>query len=101
MRHVLKIHKDFVKSRFGSGDGKEAYVDVGDLGTEPEAYAKGDAGKTATREGKVTADSLKKNGIGNGSGVKKAAVMAGGVPVDGTGVVSNGVGSSQDADYRS
>ena len=90
LRSVLKTHKEFVKSRFGSGDGKEAYVDAGDLGASPEAYAKGDAGKTATGEGKVTAASLQKNGV-NEDGVKKAAVQAGGVPVDSTGVITNGV----------
>lgn len=84
LRSVLKMHKDFVKTRYGSGDGKEAYVDAGDLGAEPEAYA------SATGEGKVTADSLKRKGI-NGSAVKKAAVQAGGVPVDSTGEVTNGV----------
>jgi len=91
LRSVLKTHKGFVNSRYGSGDGKEAYVDAGDLGAEPEAYAKGDAGKSATGHGRVTAESLKKNGI-EGYVVAKAAVQAGGVPVDSSGVVTNGVG---------
>jgi len=77
-------------SRFGSGDGIEAYVDAGDLGAEPEAYAKGDAGKSASGQGKATADSLKKSGISMCK-TRKAAVQAGGVPVDSTGVVTNGV----------
>jgi 3-dehydroquinate synthase len=84
LRSVLKTHKEFVKSRFGSGEGKEAYVDAGDLGAEPEAYVNGKAG------GEETAASLKKNGI-NGDDTKAAAVAAGGVPVDSTGKVTNGV----------
>lgn len=89
----MKTHKEFVKSRYGSGEGKEAYVDAGDLGAEPEAYANGDAGKSATGQGKATAESLKRNGISDGSEAQKAAVQAGGVPVDGTGHVTNGVSS--------
>ncbi|WVR04198.1 hypothetical protein IAU60_001198 [Kwoniella sp. DSM 27419] len=83
LRKVLKIHKEFVSSRYGSGVGKEAYVDAGDLGAEPVAYAKG---KTADAP---AADSLKRNGV-NGNPQKQAAVSAGGVPIDGTGVVRNG-----------
>ncbi|KAI0079515.1 2-epi-5-epi-valiolone synthase [Panus rudis PR-1116 ss-1] len=33
---VLAIHKKFIKEKYGSGDGKDAYVDVGDLGMDPE-----------------------------------------------------------------
>ena len=101
LRLVLKTHKQFVKSRFGSGNGQEAYVDSGDLGAEPEAYAKGDAGKSATGHGKITAGSLKKNGIANGHQVSKAAVQAGGVPVDSTGHVTNGVSGASVRLYRS
>lgn len=79
----MKTHKEFVKTRFGSGDGKEAYVDAGDLGASPEAYAKG-----KVSNGNGTAGSLKANGI---NGTKEAAVKAGGVPIDGTGHVTNGV----------
>lgn len=90
LRSVLKTHKAFVKSRFSSGDGVEAYVDSGDLGAEPEAYAKGDAGKSATGDGKVTAESLKREAI-QGSQAKKAAIQAGGVAIDSTGEITNGV----------
>lgn len=86
---VLKTHKEFVKSRYGSGDGKEAYVDAGDLGAEPEAYAKGKAeGQNGGENG--TADILKRSGI-EGNQTKEAAVSAGAVPVDSTGEVTNGV----------
>jgi 3-dehydroquinate synthase len=80
---VLKTHKEFIKSRFGSGEGKEAYVDAGDLGAEPEAYAKGDV-----KEEKP--ESVKRAGV-EGDNLKEAAVEAGAVPVDGTGHVTNGV----------
>ncbi|KAK4689040.1 hypothetical protein P7C73_g1081, partial [Tremellales sp. Uapishka_1] len=82
---VLRTHKSFIKERFGSGDGKEAYVDAGDLGAEPEAYAQGKAD-----DGEAKAESLTKKGI-ESNGVKDAAVKAGGVPVDSTGHVTNGV----------
>lgn len=82
LRSVLKTHKEFVKSRFGSGDGKEAYVDAGDLGASPEAYANGKA-----TSGEETADSLKQNGV---NGTSKAAVKAGAV-TNGNGHVANGV----------
>ena len=81
LQSVLKVHKAFVKSRYGSGDGQEAYVDAGDLGADPETYAKSNG---------IDAKSLKRNGI-NGHDVKRAAVAAGGVPIDGSGVVANGV----------
>ena len=81
LQSVLQVHKTFVESRYGSGDGQEAYVDAGDLGADPETYV-----KTNGHDAK----SLKRNGI-NGHDVKRAAVAAGGVPVDGTGVVTNGV----------
>ena len=84
---ALAIHKEFVKARYGSGEGKEAYVDAGDLGAEPEAYAKG-----RVNGAEPAADNLKRNGIQD-SPVKVAAVKAGGVPVDSTGVVTNGVSS--------
>jgi 3-dehydroquinate synthase len=94
LRSVLRVHKDFVKSRFGSGDGLEAYVAAGDLGAEPEAYAKGNAEKVNGVNGhadvKTPANSLKRKGI-NGEAPKMAAVKAGGVPVDSTGIVTNGV----------
>lgn len=85
LRSVLKIHKEFIKSRYGTGEGEEAYVDAGDLGVEPEAYANGSAQKAGD-----AAASLKRNGI-NGNASKEAAVKAGGVPIDGTGVITNGV----------
>jgi 3-dehydroquinate synthase len=94
LQSVLKVHKEFVKSRFGSGEGKEAYVDAGDLGVEPEAYLNGSAKTNGHANGHANgngdAESLKRNGIDN-SQVKSAAVKAGGVPVDGTGFVVNGV----------
>ncbi|ORX40316.1 hypothetical protein BD324DRAFT_648899 [Kockovaella imperatae] len=83
LKSILKVHKDFVKSRYGSGDGLEAYVDAGDLGADPEKYA-------AKGQPKDTADSLKRNGI-EGVKVKTAAVAAGAVPIDGTGHVVNGM----------
>jgi len=85
LQSVLRTHKEFVKSRFGSGAGKEAFVDAGDLGAEPEAYAKGDAS-----DGEETAESLKRKNI-KGNGLKSAAVGAGAVPVNGSGHVTNGI----------
>lgn len=41
LHKVLRIHKKFISERYGSGEGKEAYVDAGDLGADPEAYVKG------------------------------------------------------------
>lgn len=101
LRAVLATHKAFVKERYGSGAGREAYVDAGDLGAEPEVYAQhknahpnasnvtnGANGHANAANG--TADSLKRNGV-KGDGVKEAAVKAGAVPVDGTGVLTNGI----------
>lgn len=85
LQSVLRTHKQFIKERFGSGDGKEAYVDAGDLGASPEDYAKGKA-----TSGEEPAESLKRNGI-NGNSAKSAAVGAGAVPIDGSGHVTNGV----------
>ena len=87
LKAVLKAHKAFVKERYGSGDGKEAYVDAGDLGADPEKYA---SAAVPNGHSKQPADSLMRNGI-KGSKVKSAAVAAGGVPIDSTGVVTNGV----------
>lgn len=84
LKSALRTHKAFIKARFGSGDGKEAYVDAGDLGADPEAYVNGKADKEETSQ------QLKKNGI-NGDRAKEAAVKAGAVPVDSTGHVTNGV----------
>ncbi|KAI0786190.1 hypothetical protein C8Q75DRAFT_284008 [Abortiporus biennis] len=33
---VLGIHKKLIKEKYGSGDGKDAHVDSGDLGMDPE-----------------------------------------------------------------
>lgn len=103
LQSVLRTHKEFIKSRYGKGDGKEAYVDAGDLGAEPEAYVKSKNGTTNGVNGvnghshldKVdkAADSLKRNGV-NGDHTKEAAVSAGAVPVDGTGQITNGVSFS-------
>ncbi|TCD70755.1 hypothetical protein EIP91_001784 [Steccherinum ochraceum] len=32
---VLQMHKQLIKEKYGSGDGKDAYVDSGDLGMDP------------------------------------------------------------------
>ncbi|WWC93871.1 hypothetical protein V866_000707 [Kwoniella sp. B9012] len=91
LQSVLKVHKEFVKSRYGSGVGKEAYVDAGDLGAEPETYAKSsNTQKPVPADDCCTAHSLKRKGV-NGDHTKAAAVSAGGVPVDGTGIIRNGV----------
>ena len=82
LQSALKIHKEFIKSRFGSGDGKEAYVDAGDLGVDPKDYANG-------KTNGDSASSLKSNGLDK---TQNAAVKAGGVPVNGH--VTNGVSSS-------
>lgn len=89
LQSVLRTHKAFVKSKYPGYEGQDAYVDAGDLGAEPEAYVNGNA-KKADNSTDVNEDaaSLKKNGI---NGVKKAAVSAGAVPVDGSGHVTNGV----------
>ena len=88
LKSALRTHKAFIKSRFGSGEGKEAYVDAGDLGADLEAYVNGKA--NANQE--APSKQLLRNGI-NGDYVKEAAVKAGAVPVDGTGHVTNGVSS--------
>ncbi|KAH9816575.1 hypothetical protein DFH28DRAFT_965656 [Melampsora americana] len=41
LKSVLKIHKQIVSAKYGSGVGIGAYVDAGDLGEDPDAYAKG------------------------------------------------------------
>jgi 3-dehydroquinate synthase len=91
LRSVLRVHKAFVKARFGSGEGIEAYVDAGDLGAEPGVYANGSSDKIHSHaEATVaTARSLKP---------KMAAVKAGGVPVDSTGIVNNGVSDTRNRD---
>jgi 3-dehydroquinate synthase len=91
LRSVLLVHKVFVKARFGSGEGIEAYVDDGDLGAEPEVYANGNSDKVHSHaEATVaTARSVKPN---------MAAVKAGGVPVDSTGFVTNGVSDTRNRD---
>ena len=71
LQKVLRTHKAFIKERFGSGDGKEAYVDAGDLGVSPDAY-------------------LKKTNGGTNGDAKSAALKAGAVPVNGH-HVANGV----------
>jgi 3-dehydroquinate synthase len=81
LKSALKTHKEFIKSRFGSGDGKEAYVDAGDLGVDPKKYANGNGNSNGDSAG-----SLKTNGLDK---TEKAAVKAGGVPVNGH--VVNGV----------
>lgn len=95
LQAALKTHKAFVKERYGSGEGKEAYVDAGDLGAEPEAYAKGDKAIKSNGGDCCDARSLKRNGI-NGNHVKQAAVSAGAVPIDGTGHLTNGVSLALD-----
>lgn len=89
LQSALKTHKAFVKERYGSGEGKEAYVDAGDLGAEPEAYANGDKQVKSNGGDCCGAHSLKRNGV-KGEHVKEAAVAAGAVPVDGTGHLTNG-----------
>jgi 3-dehydroquinate synthase len=81
LKSALKTHKEFINSRFGSGDGKEAYVDAGDLGVDPKKYANGNGNANGDSAG-----SLKTNGLDK---TEKAAVKAGGVPVNGH--VVNGV----------
>jgi len=65
MFEVLKIHKALIKQKYGSGDGKDAYVDSGDLGMDPEilrqqALAMADIVKTA-------ANRVMNGVMGNGS----------------------------------
>ena len=79
LKSALNTHKEFIKSRFNSGDGKEAYVDAGDLGVDPKKYANGNTNGDS-------ASSLKTNGLDK---TEKAAVKAGGVPANGH--VVNGV----------
>jgi len=76
LQSVLKVHKEFVKERYGSGEGKEAYVDAGDLGANPETYAQNGT-KVPTTETKKVADDIK--------------LKTGGKPVNGS-IVSNGNG---------
>ncbi|KZV94288.1 Dehydroquinate synthase-like protein [Exidia glandulosa HHB12029] len=35
LHSVLRVHKQLVKAKYGGGAGEEAYVDFGDLGTDP------------------------------------------------------------------
>jgi len=76
LQSVLKVHKEFVKERYGSGEGKEAYVDAGDLGANPETYAQNGT-KVPTTETKKVADDIK--------------LKTGGKAVNGS-IVSNGNG---------
>ena len=78
---ALKTHKAFIKEKYPGYEGKEAYVDAGDLGADVESYLNGD-GKSA--------ESLQRNGV-NGDATKSAAVKTGAVPVDGMGKLVNGV----------
>lgn len=78
---ALKTHKAYIQERYAGYEGKEAYVDAGDLGADVETYLNGT---------KDSADSLKRNGI-EGDAEKTAAVKAGAVPVDGMGKLVNGV----------
>ncbi|KAH8085419.1 2-epi-5-epi-valiolone synthase [Cristinia sonorae] len=74
---VLKIHKQLIKEKYGSGDGKDAYVDSGDLGMDPALLE---------RKAKDTMDTLRNGfthvvnnvveGI-NGHGAAMAASPAG------------------------
>lgn len=41
LKSVLKTHKQIVSEKYGSGVGIGAYVDAGDLGEDPDAYANG------------------------------------------------------------
>lgn len=91
---VLETHKQFVKERFPGYKGESAFVDAGDLGADPEAYAK----NKADVNGKANGDQpevLKRNGVAD-SGAKKAAVASGAVPVDGTGHLTNENARAQD-----
>lgn len=99
LQSVLRTHKAFVKERYGSGEGKEAYVDAGDLGVNPETYAKGATTNGHAKDDKSAASSLKRNGI-DGDGVKTAAVQAGKVPVDGTGHLTNGINGTSGVEAR-
>ncbi|KAK1924572.1 hypothetical protein DB88DRAFT_451721 [Papiliotrema laurentii] len=82
LQSVLRVHKEFVKARFGSGDGKEAYVDAGDLGAEPEAYVNGGKATNGHGDDCCGANSLKRKNI-NGAPAP-ATIKAGGLPIDAT-----------------
>ncbi|KAJ9125158.1 hypothetical protein QFC22_000112 [Naganishia vaughanmartiniae] len=78
---TLKVHKAFVKERYPGYEGVDAYVDAGDLGEDVKTFL------AAKDDGSNEPESMKKNGV---NGVKKAAVAAGAVPVDGSGKLTNG-----------
>lgn len=65
LQSVLRKHKAFVKERYGSYEGKEAYVDAGDLGANPETYAK----KAPVPETQKVAEKIKTNGVNSVNGV--------------------------------
>ena len=65
LQSVLRTHKQFVKERFGSGEGKEAYVDAGDLGANPDEYAS----KAPVPETQKVAEKIKANGVDSVKGV--------------------------------
>lgn len=80
---ALKVHKAYIKEKYPGYEGKEAYVDAGDLGADVGTYL-------SANKADDKADSLQRNGI-NGDATKSAAVKAGAVPVDGMGKLVNGV----------
>lgn len=65
LHKVLRIHKKFISERYGSGEGKEAYVDAGDLGADPEAYVKGKDALTSNGNANGHANGYTDGPIGN------------------------------------
>jgi 3-dehydroquinate synthase len=72
LKETLKVHKEFVKKQYPGYEGKDAYVDAGDLGEDVNTYL--------AQNGNGAAESQKKV---NGNGVKQAAVAAGAIPAEG------------------
>lgn len=78
---ALKVHKALMKEKYGGGAGKEAYVDYGDLGIDPEVLR-----RKANMNGKGHAAN---GNSAASSAILSAAVRAGAVKTN-DGLVANG-----------
>ncbi|KAJ3489975.1 hypothetical protein NLI96_g1753 [Meripilus lineatus] len=72
---VLKVHKALIQEKYGSGEGKDAYVDVGDLGMDPKILMeKADCGSTTKGSASncthpMVSSTRGDNVLGNGIGI--------------------------------
>ncbi|KAI0825807.1 2-epi-5-epi-valiolone synthase [Irpex lacteus] len=64
---ALQVHKELIRTKYGSGDGKEAYVDYSDLGMDPEILRRKAAAISAN--GKIPV-------LKTGNGIPQVAMAA-------------------------